>query len=230
MRRNTSPAAAPTPTRPAPSQIMASGTSGSGPVDETARPGLSGAPAACGMRVGWDWRALMDSEVGRAGAGVTYAPLAGAWVGAPAALPVSVVAGTEAASAPPAAGTSAACPPKAGAGPPVAAPATVPSAGGATSDAGPPAAVEMPGAGAAAGEEAVAGPDAVGDPGRPGAGDPVGVAAAVVCGPGARGVPEDVGVGAGVAAVPAEAVIAGSQDPGTEIIDDGMRGARVAGA
>src|SRR6478752_9515673 len=92
MRRNTSPAAAPTPTRPAPSHTMASGTPGSGPVEETACPGPAGAPAACGARVGWDWRALMDSDVGRADAYAASGLPAGVWAGAPNALPSATVA------------------------------------------------------------------------------------------------------------------------------------------
>ncbi|MEW1949218.1 hypothetical protein AB0280_08185 [Pseudarthrobacter sp902506025] len=71
----------------------------------------------------------------------------------------------------------------------------------------------------------------MGDSGRSVAGEPVGVAAAVVRGPGARGVPEDVGLGAvvDVAAADGEPLTAGSREPGTGRIDHGVRGALVAG-
>ena len=187
MRRNTSPAAAPTPTNPAPSHTMASGMSGRGPVEETARPGPAGAAAACGTRVGWDWRALMDSavgsDVGRVGEGATAPTLAaGPAASPPASQPVAVPA------APPGAAT-ASCEPDAWPA------ASVPGEGGV--GAGAPPAGEVPAAGATPGAVAEVGPGWVPDPCRVAVEDapPAGAAVEVVGPPVTKGVPETVGSG-----------------------------------
>ncbi len=243
MRRNTSPAAAPTPTRPAPSHTMASGTSGSGPVDETALPGPTGAPAACGARVGWDWRALMDNAVGKAGPGVASASLVPApFVPSPAAPSCPAAAptapkrpGTAGLCAPTAPDTADGAPAAGSTGPGIT-PVPAPRAG-AGDWAGTPPAFELPAAGAAPGAEGVpaagAAPEAEGDPGWAVAGAdpaPVGAAGAVVCVPGARGVPDAVGDWEGAVLADAEPVIPGSKVSGREMEGDGVRGARVSGS
>lgn len=212
MRRNTSPAAAPTPTSPAPSHTMASGTSGSGPVDETARPGSAGSPAACGARVGRDWRALMDRAVGRSVGSTGADAVTGsedAWLASAAvdpAMPEAAAPGIPAAPAvpvpdacaPPACATASGSVPDApdggtGAGACAPAPTGAPTAG-AVPDAG-----DLPGAGAVPGTEAAEGPASVGDPGEAGtgedgAGEDVAVGA-LACPPVTSGVPETIGSG-----------------------------------
>ncbi|MDQ0768493.1 hypothetical protein QF031_001242 [Pseudarthrobacter defluvii] len=162
MRRNTSTAAAPTPTKPAPSHTKAWDIPGNGRVEETARPALAGAAAACGMRVGWECRALMDSAVGRAGAGLAPGLAEPAW-------PAQATADSK----PPAVAASDVPAVPAPVDWPAAAfvPVTDPPNGRAAAEAGgpdvveEPAAADVPDAGAAPGVEAAVGTAAVGDPG-----------------------------------------------------------------
>lgn len=245
MRRKTSPAAAPTPTSPAPSQTMGACRSGSGRVEDTARVGPAGAAAACGARVGWEFRALMDNAVGRAEAdGAAVAAPQGAAAAAPVVpcRPSWPVAGPPAPAGPASTSVTAA-----GAPAPLPGPVALPA----------PAAGAAPGGGAAAGPGWEANPDAapvpafVPEPGAAGAGDEgLPAAADAVDGtPGARGVTGTVGSvrsGRGCALADASAVApavavgepvdrvaftAGTRAPGTARMDGALGpGVRPAGA
>lgn len=245
MRRKTSPAAAPTPTSPAPSQTMGACRSGSGRVEDTARVGPAGAAAACGARVGWEFRALMDNAVGRAEAdGAAVAAPQGAAAAAPvvSGRPSWPVAGPPAPAGPASTSVTAA-----GAPAPLPGPVALPA----------PAAGAAPGGGAAAGPGWEANPDAapvpafVPEPGAAGAGDEgLPAAADAVDGtPGAKGVTGTVGSvrsGRGCALADASAVApavavgepvdrvaftAGTRAPGTARMDGALGpGVRPAGA
>ncbi|TDT82595.1 hypothetical protein DFO47_102528 [Arthrobacter sp. AG258] len=192
MRRNTRPAAVPTPTSPTPSHTMASGTPGRASMDETGRPGLAGTPAACAVRAAGDgWapgcRAVLDGEPVDGAPPVSRPAATGAVLSWPAAASPAAVPGVAAATLDPVPGSTA---PGAGGTAAWAAAGADGDAAGAEPDAAP-APVDAAGGGTVAG--AVLADD--GEEDGEGVDDGAGVVGMGVRAAGDKGVPEVVGSG-----------------------------------